>query len=328
MLLPTFDIILCTNKSATKVVFQISLSMLLSPAIVLKQGLRYVQVESKGMSKDKQNKEFHKHYGSSPTVLANIWYDLTTTDIVEARVSEKEQCETGFRMFLVSHYYLWTYPKNSNLLASRFRICERYSRGRHIWKWIERIAALKKKKIIWDPRLNDSNSEIFVVTIDGTDFRAWEKKHPTLPRDNGQCSQKFNHGAVKYEIAISIFAAKVVWIGGSFRGGEHDMTMLREGGLLDKIAPGKLGVVDRGYKSSRPEVESKLSLPNVHDPKELNNFKSRSRLRQETFNGRLKFFNVLSQTFEHAFELHHLAFEAVVVIVQYQMDNGSPIFAV
>jgi hypothetical protein len=301
-------------------------TMLLSPADVLKKGLWHLQLEFRTLSEDKQNEEFHKHYGSSPMDLANMWYDLTVVDIVEARVSEKEQCETGFRMFLVAHFFLWTYPKNSNLLASRFRICERYSRGKPLWKWIKRIAALKTKKIVWDRRLNDPNSERFVVTIDGTDFRIWEKKHPTLPRDNGQCSKKFNHGAVKYEIAISIFTAKVVWISGPFRGGEHDMTILRKGGLLDKIADGKLGVADRGYKGEK--AAWKLSLPNAYDPKELNNFKSRSRLRQETFNGRLKFFNVLSETFRHGFEMHHLVFEAVVVTVQYKMDNGSPIFAV
>jgi hypothetical protein len=31
------------------------------------------------------------HYESSPMVLANIWYHLTMTDIVEARVTEMEQ---------------------------------------------------------------------------------------------------------------------------------------------------------------------------------------------------------------------------------------------
>jgi hypothetical protein len=301
--------------------------MLLSPANVLKRGLYYLQCECSRMSVERQNEQFHKHYGSSPLVLANMWYDLTVTDIVEARVSEKEQCDKGFRMFLVAHFFLWTYPKNSSLLASRFRICERYSRGEPLWKWIRRIAALKALKIVWDRRLNDTNSEIFVVSVDGTDFRLWERKHRTLPRDNGQCSKKFNHGAAKYEIAISIFTSKVVWINGPYRGGEHDMIVLRQGGLLDNIADGKLAVVDRGYPSSRPEEMSKLSLPNVHDPKEVNNFKSRSRLRQETFNGRLKFFNVLSETFRHGFDVHHHVFEAVVVILQDQMDNGSPIFA-
>jgi hypothetical protein len=36
----------------------------------------------------------------------------------------------------------------------------------------------------------------------------WEKKHPNLPRDPQQCSQKFKHGAVKYEIGFSVFSEK------------------------------------------------------------------------------------------------------------------------
>jgi hypothetical protein len=36
--------------------------------------------------------------------------------------------------------------------------------------------------------------------------------------------------------------------------------------------------------------------------------------------------NVL--TFRHGFDKHGFALEAVVVIVQYQMGNGSPIFKV
>jgi hypothetical protein len=65
------------------------------------------------------------------------------------------------------------------------------------------------------------------------------------------------------------------------------------------------------------------------DSKALGNFKSRGRLRQETFNGRLKFFRSLSDTFRHGFDKHKLVFEAIVVIIQqYQMDNGSEIYAV
>ena len=83
----------------------------------------------------------------------------------------------------------------------------------------------------------------------------------------------------------------------------------------------------QGYKTSRPD-EKMLALPNHRDSKDLYNFKSRARLRQETFNGRLKFFDVLNQTFRHGFDKHKLAMEAVCVIVQYQMDNGRPIFDV
>jgi hypothetical protein len=37
---------------------------------------------------------------------------MTATDISEARVDIKEQDDAGFRMFLIAHFFLWTYPKN------------------------------------------------------------------------------------------------------------------------------------------------------------------------------------------------------------------------
>jgi hypothetical protein len=62
--------------------------------------------------------------------------------------------------------------------------------------------------------------------------------------------------------------------------------------------------------------------------KELEKFKSRAWLRHETFNGRLKCFGSLSpQRFRHGIDKHKFVFEAIVVTVQYQMDNVSPIFA-
>jgi hypothetical protein len=76
------------------------------------------------------------------------------------------------------------------------------------------------------------------------------------------------------------------------------------------------------------EKKELFSTPNPMDSKKLQNFKSRARLRQETFNGRLKTFCSLSALFQHGFNKHKFVVEAVVVIVQYQMDNGSPIFAV
>eukprot|EP00978_Attheya_sp_CCMP212_P028611 scaffold99283_cov37-Attheya_sp.AAC.2 len=56
-----------------------------------------------------------------------------------------------------------------------------------------------------------------------------------------------------------------------------------------------------------------LSVPSHLDSKELYNFKSRARLRHET----------MSDTFRHGKEKMKLAFEAVTVTVQYQMDNGE-----
>jgi hypothetical protein len=61
------------------------------------------------------------------------------------------------------------------------------------------------------------------------------------------------------------------------------------------------------------------------DWKELKKFKTRSWLHHESFNGRIKAFGILQNKFRHGFEKYGFALEAAVVIVQYQMDNGSPI---
>jgi hypothetical protein len=217
--------------------------------------------------------------------VANIWYDLMQTDIAEAQVSEKEKSQKGFKRFMAAHFWLWVYPKNSSLLASRFKICERYSRGEHIKKWVKRIAALKAKKIVWDPILDNPDMEIFAISLDGTDFRMNEQKHSLLPRDPQACSQKFNHGAVKYEIALSLHRAKCVHVAGPFKGGTHDMEVFRRGGLMEKVQEGKLMLADRGYRSKFLHERVKFSLPNSYGSKELENFKSRGRLRHETFNG-------------------------------------------
>jgi hypothetical protein len=248
--------------------------MVLSPAGILAKGLHYLRLDHKQQSEANKAKSFHKHYGSSPLVLATMSHDMTATTIPEAQISDKELCERGFRMFLVAHFFLWTYPKNSSLIASRFDMCDNYLRGEPIWKWIRKIAAMKGLKIRWDPRLDSPESEIFVVTVDGTDFRIWERKHPTMNQDRRQCSKKFNHAAAKYKIAVSVFTSKVVWINGPFQGGLHDMTMMREGNLMNLIVEGKKAIVDRGYRSGVDAERAKLSLPNAFDPPVLNNMKS------------------------------------------------------
>ena len=98
--------------------------------------------------------------------------------------------------------------------------------------------------------------------------------------------------------------------------------------LVKKIPTGKLVVVDRGYSDKKDEeYMAKLSIPSLCDSKLLGNFKSRQRARHESLNGRLKDFACLENTYRHPHEKHVHVFEAVCVIVQYEMDHGSPIFA-
>jgi hypothetical protein len=58
----------------------------------------------------------------------------------------------------------------------------------------------------------------------------------------------------------------------------------------------------------------------------------RARARHESFNKRIKQFKVLSECFRHAkganFKKHKIVFETICVIVQYEMENGHPLFDV
>lgn len=296
----------------------------LSPTNVCHLGLVFVGEEN---TKTDHETVFHAHYGSSSIVFATMWQDLQTVTVDdEVILTEKENSLWGFKRFLVAHFFLWAYPKNARLISSRFKICEKYSRGVVLWEWIGKIAILITFKVRWDPHLDDPLKQIFIITVDGVDFRIWETKHPLYNIDTGMCSEKFNASAVKYEIAISLLTGKCVWINGPFRGGENDKNMFRSG-LKQKIAPGKLVIADRGYVSSN-KGEEMLCTPNPLDSKAVNNFKSRSRCRHETFNGRLKNFASLRDTFRHGVAKHKIAFEAVVSIVQYQLDNGAPLYTV
>lgn len=303
--------------------------MLLLPNDILQRGLSLLQVNTNHRSIQSQNDYFRANYGSEPEVLAAIWNDLCNTPVqeLEASLEEKDKTEKGLKFFFVAYYFLWNYTKNETTLATTFKIAKNYARGEPLWRWVRFIAALTAKKIKWDPLLDDPNSEVFIVTVDGTNFRTTEKKHPTLNKDPKMFDKKSNGAGVKYEVAIAVFRSKVVSILGPFPASVHDMTVFRMK-LKDQIPCGKLAIADGGYESYLNGEDQKLSIPNTYDSKALANFKTRARLRQETFNGRLKTFACLKQIFRHSIDKHKLAFEAVCVTVQYQMDNGAPLFDV
>lgn len=153
--------------------------------------------------------------------------------------------------------------------------------------------------------------------------RVNEPIHPVLGKNPKFYSHKFKQAGLLYELACSIYENKLVWMRGPFNASRHDITQFRSE-LLAKIPVGKKGVGDNGYRGE----PNALSTPNSQDPPELRKFKSRARARQESFNARIKVFQCLDQRFRHGIKKHKICFEAVCVIVQYQLENGSPLFDV
>ncbi|KAL7564770.1 hypothetical protein ACA910_010177 [Epithemia clementina (nom. ined.)] len=151
------------------------------------------------------------------------------------------------------------------------------------------------------------------------------KKHKTefLPYDRQNYSQKHSHGGVKYQVTLCAQRQQCVHIFGPVRGGMSDQEMLERSGILKQLKTGKLANADRGYINQK--FVKQVLWPNPHDSKEVNNLKSRIRLRHETFNGKMSFFGCLNQTWRHTTEQHGIAFCAVAVTIQYAMNNGTAI---
>jgi len=313
--------------------------MILSPndvmALGLEMGARIEKDAQQAMSKAHRSMVFEAHYGSPPLVIADMWYDLQVGEHGEASLSEKENSEKGLRMFFMAIFYLWAKPKNSHMLAYQFGVCERYCRGKPFWKWIKKIAALKEKKIKWDTRLWSASTEKFVASIDCVDCQYQEPQHPVYNIDTKYYSSKFNHAGLKYEIVLSVNEEKCMSINGPFKCGKADMTVFRSStknvlkSIREASGVDKMMIGDSKYRKG-PGFEDEVGMfapPSRIDNETLKMFKSRVRCRQETFNGRLKNFMFPALRFRGKEDNHKAAMEAVCVMVQYQMDNGAPIFS-
>jgi DDE superfamily endonuclease len=161
--------------------------------------------------------------------------------------------------------------------------------------------------------------------VDGTHCPIEEPRHPTLSKNPQFFSHKTHSSALNYEIGLSIFHSNIVWVNGPFPAGTPDLMVYRmENGLREKIPEGKRVVGDMGYQGEPGTV----SIRNRCDDKGVKKFKSRARSRHETVNGRLKTFSCLKHVFHHNRHSHKKVFEAICVIVQYQMEIGSPLFDV
>ena len=128
---------------------------------------------------------------------------------------------------------------------------------------------------------------------------------------------------MSYEIAIDIFESKLVWLNGPFPAGQSDLAIFRkEDGLKSKIPHGKRIIGDRGYRGDRC---NNVSIRNPRDTPQVKEFKNRALARHENFNGRIKNFAILAERFRHPLDLHRAVFEAICVLVQYDMENGHPL---
>ncbi len=166
---------------------------------------------------------------------------------------------------------------------------------------------------------------MYVATVDGIHCRIWEpRKFPSTK----WYSHKHKQAGLTYEIAVCIHHNAIAFMSGPFPASVSDkMIFDRPGGLASKLKDHQKVVADQGYVGTE-----KAATRNEFDSPEVKKFKGRAKARQETINARLKAFGVLNQNFRTPGKLrlprHKACMEACCVIVQYELENNSPLFEI
>jgi DDE superfamily endonuclease len=287
-----------------------------------KHNISYSTAESK---QEQQRLNFRKFYGIEPKTFCEVLRDVQKLDD-----PHRIKVPSPYHLLMTLEWFR-TY-KTEFELTTVFLISES-TVSKELWKYTRAIQALKERKIKWPWGPNGgADEEVFIVSVDGV--------HCTISEPRKMPSSKWfshkTHGpAVGYEIAISLQQNRVVHVNGPYPAGVPDITIFQaEGGLKSKMPDGKFATADRGYRG-----KPKLRIPNNRDAPLVKEFKKRSQARHETFNARLKSFKILSTRFRHrhshrgnpsvtCHDNHKAAFEAVCVLIQYDMENGHPLFAI
>lgn len=164
----------------------------------------------------------------------------------------------------------------------------------------------------------NNSDPMFIMSIDGVHCRISEpRKYPS----KHWYSFKFSKPGLSYEVGIHIYESKILWINGPFQASKSDVEIFKSA-LKEKIPDGKKVIADKGYNG----VPEKISTVNDLDDKAVKIFKGRVRSRHETLFKNAKDYKILDQRFRSDHNKHKIVFEAVLVILQYDFENGYPLF--
>lgn len=274
-----------------------------------------------------RSKDFKAFFGVHPFIVARIWEDLQTTTIDEARINPSPAWAAfgmcTMKNFLHAFHFLKRYPTETERKGTTGHSA--VTLRKWCWFFLEKIRALKETKIVW-PQDHEWGATNFIISVDGIHCLFHEEKHPTKSKNPELFDHKSNGPGLSYELALDLWSSRLVWMAFNPVTKDNDRrNFVRPGGLRSRIPDGKKAIADNGYRGRGGDV--KVAHPNSHDHPLLREFKARARMRQESFNQRIKRFDCLTTArFTHTRERHVLCFEATTVICCYEMELLKPLF--
>ena len=270
------------------------------------------------------NQRFKDHYGASCYVMADIWRDMQIFSFDLLPCPENpiiHPKKLAIEYFLEAAHFLYRYKRECEREAL-FDKSPKTLRT-HCWYYLQRIQALKSHKIVFP--VSRQGDDVWLLSVDGTHCRINDPTHPEFSQDSKYFSHKWNHAALNYELGVSLFESKILWINGPFPAGTNDNKVFADYGLKEKLRElGMKAVADKGY-NGHPE---QCSTFNAYDSEPVKMLKARAQMRHEQVNGIIHEFQSMDDCFRHGEEKHKICFEAVCVITQYRMDHGEQLYDV
>lgn len=167
------------------------------------------------------------------------------------------------------------------------------------------------QQINWEYRKIGKALHNCYVYVDGTDCPVQEPQF----FDRRYYSHKFKRAGLRYEVAVSLDTADIVWVHGPYPCGSYPDVLIFRRCMKGSLDEDEFVLADKGYGDNRcltPKTISSPISPVLHEA-----FADR----HETVNKRLKDFLVLRRLFRHDRSLHGLCFHAVANVVQHKMKR-------
>jgi hypothetical protein len=223
--------------------------------------------------------------------------------------------------------------ETEEVMAGRWCYGEEYCRNT-VREYVSRIRALKGRKISFDGL--DPKCEF--LPVDTVHHRCQEFR---CTPGSKWWSHKSNGPAVAFEVVTDPVHGKIRWTNGPEAPTVHDLTFLR-GGKKGKMKDWKRTALyfhvpknvkligDSAYEGQPDKVTTTKDAHNAATKQLFARMKSM----QETCFKRFKDFKVLRESFRHGSGTEDklgkikVAFEAVAVLVEYDIENGHPLFEV
>ena len=297
-----------------------------TPDEILIFGLKLVGWDGSRLDRRSYNKNVEQYMGLywlHPAMAAQLCEDLQVTTIPEARIDKMDLEKLHWTL-----HFMYRYPREIER-ESMWKKCANTIRNAN-WQYMDKIRHLKRLKIVW-PKFHDS--DIWVMTVDGTHLVTLEPGDSDVPKDPAYFSFKHHSAGFNYEVGIDLFSSRCIWLSGPHKAGTYnDAKVFREMGLMAKLRQaGKKAIADEGYRGFPDTISTANSL----DSDAVKEFKTRARQRHEVYNSKLKQFGILSDRFRcknnpndgfTVDEKLQMSFEAANVLVQYKMEMGEPLF--